>query len=228
MIINQTRRQFIASGAAFAGAIACGSQGHQGQSNQTNAVSVPSQPLPERMLGNTGLSLPIFGLGGAGQTPLSNPNQEAEAIALIEAALTFGIRYFDTAANYGPSETFLGKGLGDRRSEIFLASKSGRRDRDGAWRELEQSLTRLQTDQLDLWQLHHVSFQEELDEIFSPTGAIQALEEARAQKLIRFGGITGHHEPDIIATALERYPFDTTLIAINAADVHHPRPFSRT
>ncbi len=223
MSIKQSRRQFLAGSAALAGAIACGAQ-----DNQTESVTVPSKPLPERPLGNTGVSLPIFGLGGAGRTPLSQPNQEAAAIAIIEAALGFGIRYFDTAASYGPSETYLGKGLGSKRPDIFLASKSGRRDRDGAWRELEQSLTRLKTDYLDLWQLHHVSFAEELDEIFSPTGAIKAIEEAQAQKLIRFTGISGHHEPDIIATALQRYPFDTTLISINAADVHHPRPFSTT
>jgi predicted aldo/keto reductase-like oxidoreductase len=73
--------------------------------------------------------------------------------------------------------------------------------------------------------MHLVSFKEELDKIFSQDGASKAIEEAKAQKLIRFSGISGHHEPDIIAEGLRRYPFDTTLICVNAADKHHPRPF---
>ena len=131
-----------------------------------------------------------------------------------------------TAADYGPSESHFGKILPAYRHNIFLNSKTAARDRDGAWRDLERSLTRLNTDYLDAWQLHHVSFAAELDEIFGSNGAIKAIEEAKSQKLIKFAGITGHHEPGIIARGLERYPFDTILISLNAADVHHPRPFS--
>jgi aryl-alcohol dehydrogenase-like predicted oxidoreductase len=187
----------------------------------------PAQLMPERTLGQTGIRVPLLGLGGAGQTPLSKEGATAErnAIALIERALQLGIRYFDTAASYGPSEDYLGQVLPPYRARLFLASKTAVRDRDGAWRELERSLQRLQTDYLDLWQLHHVSFPAELDEIFGPQGAIRAIEEAKQQKLIRFSGITGHHEPEVIAEGLRRYAFDTTLIVLNAADKHHPRPF---
>jgi aryl-alcohol dehydrogenase-like predicted oxidoreductase len=184
--------------------------------------------MPERELGNTGIRVPILGLGGAGQTPLSWDNHERDAVALVQRALELGVRYFDTASSYGPSEDYLGKVLPAHRDQVFLASKTAQRDRDGVWRELERSLKRLNTNYIDLWQLHHVSFKEELDKIFSKDGAIQALEQAKEQKLVRFGGITGHHEPDIIAEGLRRYPFDTTLIAINAADKHHPRPFIPT
>lgn len=76
-----------------------------------------------------------------------------------------------------------------------------------------------------MWQLHHVSFAAELDTIFSPSGAIKALEEAVSQKLVRFAGITGHRDPEVITEGLRRYPFHTTLIPVNAADRHHPRPF---
>ncbi len=186
------------------------------------------EPLPEREFGNTGVSLPILGLGGAGQTPLSKYGQEQEAIAIIEAALKLGIRYFDTAASYGPSEDYLGKVLPSYRSQVLIATKTDKRDYDAAWRELEQSLKRLQTDYIDCWQLHHLSFEEDLERIFGQNGAAKAIEEAKAQKLIRFSGITGHHEPDVIANALQRYPFDMTLVSLNAADVHHPRPFSKT
>ena len=226
MIPFKTRRNFLLAGMSLLGTVACQNI-NQSQTVENVAFS-PVESLPERILGNTGVSVPILGLGGAGQTPLSKYGQEKEAIALIEAALQLGIRYFDTAANYGPSEDYLGKVLPAYRSDVFIATKTDQRDYDGAWRELERSLKRLQTDQIDFWQLHHVSFEEELEQIFSKNGAAKAIEEAKSQKIIRFSGITGHHEPDVIAKALQRYPFDMTLVALNAADVHHPRPFSKT
>lgn len=231
MTHSSTRRQFILTGVAVAGGIV----GHAALKQQGTEIAATSniQPpttetLPQRILGKTGLNVPIFGLGGAGQTPLSKRGQEAEAVAQIEAALNLGIRYYDTAASYGPSEDNLGKVLPPYRSQVMIATKTAQRDRDGAWRELERSLQRLNTDYLDLWQLHHVSFHEELDQIFSNTGAVKAIEEAKEQGIIKYSGITGHHEPDVIAAGLQRYPFDTTLIALNAADPHHPRPFAST
>lgn len=230
-----TRRTFMTTSVAVAGGIIGGAALQQNlmSASKDQPPATANQPqstaaMPERVLGNTGVSVPIFGLGGAGQTPLSWDNRERDAVAIIQRALELGIRYFDTAASYGPSEDYLGKVLPAHRDKVFLASKTDKRDRDGAWKELERSLKRLKTDHLDLWQLHHVSFKEELDKIFSKDGASKALEEAKEQKLIRFAGISGHHEPNIIAEALRRYPFDTTLICINAADKHHPRPFIPT
>lgn len=195
-------------------------------SSVSTSTSAPtSTPIPERNLGKTGIQIPIFGLGGAGQTPLSWDDGEQRAIALVEKALELGIRYFDTAASYGPSETYLGKVLPAHRADLFLASKTGARDRDGAWQDLERSLQRLQTDRLDLWQLHSVSYTPDLDTIFGESGAIKAMEEAREQGIVRFVGITGHHDPTVIAAGLKRYPFDTALIPVNAADPHHPQPF---
>lgn len=226
MTTKTTRRNFLIAGTAMAGAIATNAA--LKQNGLTSTESATNKPMPEKVLGNTGVNVPILGLGGAGQTPLSQIGQEKEAIAIIERAFALGIRYFDTAASYGPSEEYLGKVLPSYRSDIYLASKTAARDRDGAWRDLEESLKNLNTDYLDSWQLHHLSFHEELDRIFSANGAIKALEEAKEQKLVRFSGITGHHEPDVIAAGLRRYPFDTTLVSLNAADVHHPRPFATT
>ncbi len=226
MIGWKTRRNFLLAGMSLLGTVACQ---NSNQSPMVEQVTFsPVQLLTKRILGNTGVSLPILGLGGAGQTPLSKYGQQKEAIALIEAAIKLGIRYFDTAASYGPSEDYLGKVLPVHRSQVLIATKTDKRDYDGAWRELEQSLKRLKTDYIDFWQLHHVSFEEELEKIFGTNGAAKAIEEAKEQKIVRFSGITGHHEPDVIAKALQRYPFDMTLVALNAADVHHPRPFSKT
>ncbi len=228
MTRKTTRRTFLTTSVAVAGGLIGGAGLKQNLTSASRDQPPSTTVMPERVLGNTGVRVPIFGLGGAGQTPLSWENREKDAVAIIQRALELGIRYFDTAADYGPSEDNLGKVLPAHRDKIFLASKTDKRDRDGAWKQLERSLKRLNTDHLDLWQLHHVSYQEELDTIFSKDGAAKALEEAKAQKLVRFVGITGHHEPDIIVEGLRRYPFDTTLICINAADKHHPRPFIPT
>ncbi|KAB8319219.1 aldo/keto reductase [Tolypothrix campylonemoides VB511288] len=242
---KKTRRNFLITSMAVAGGIV-GTSACQQLTNTTESPENPSstaqtpqnqlasasprQPeakMPQRILGRTGVSLPILGLGGSA-SPLSRPPKEEEdkSIAIIERAFELGIRYFDTAANYGPSEQRLGKVLPAHRKEVFLATKTNIRDRDGAWRELEQSLKRLKTDSLDLWQLHSVSFDWNLDAILNTKhGAIRAVQEAKEQKIVRFVGITGHHDPTIIAEALRRYPFDTALIPINAADKHNPKPF---
>ena len=243
-IMKKTRRQFLTTSVTTAlGLIGC-STSQQESTSALSELTLPDTSLPEvaspnvslttptvmpqRELGRTQVELPILGLGGAGRTPLSRPNQEQAALEQIQRAFALGIRYFDTAVSYGPSELYLGKVLPPYRSEIFLASKTAARDYDGAWSDLERSLRRLNTDYLDLWQFHHVSFESELDTLFGNNGAIKALEEAKSQGLVRFSGITGHHEPQIIATGLQRYPFDHTLIPINAADIHHPRPFIPT
>lgn len=215
-----TRRTFLNTSAAIAG-------GWLGATGLRTPPARPQIAMPERLLGKTGQLLPVFGLGCAGQTPLSR-GPEAAALEQVERALELGIRYFDTAADYGPSESYLGKVLPAHRDRIFLASKTAKRDRDAAWRDLERSLQRLNTDRLDLWQMHHVGHHHELDALFSPDGAIRVVEEAKEQGIVRFAGITGHYEPDVIAAGLERYPFDTTLISLNAGDRHHPRPFAQT
>ncbi|MEM9543483.1 MAG: aldo/keto reductase [Cyanobacteria bacterium P01_E01_bin.42] len=232
------RRDFIATSAATAAAIAGTSLVTQNcaavvpesttleeEPKPDLAANLPPTEMPERILGKTGISVPIFGLGGAGRTPISQYGREKEAIALLEKAVELGIRYFDTAASYGPSEEHFGKVLPAYRSQVLIASKTAKLDRDGAWRELERSLERLKTDYLDFWQLHHISFLEEIDRITSRNGAGKALQEAKEQKIVRFCGITGHHEPDAIAEGIRRYPFDAILVPINAADRQHPNPF---
>ena len=220
------RRNFIIASVAAATAVGCKAITQTPAS--TIALSKIPSSMPERVLGKTNISLPILGLGGAGRTPISARGREKEAIALIQKALELGIRYFDTAENYGVSEANFGRVLPAYRNQVYLNTKTDARTYDGAWQHLEKSLKLLNTDYLDCWQMHHVSFLEELEVILGKNGAIKAVEEAKDQGLIRFAGITGHHEPDVIAEALNRYNFDTTLISLNAADIHHPRPFSTT
>ncbi|NEQ96587.1 MAG: aldo/keto reductase [Cyanothece sp. SIO2G6] len=184
-----------------------------------------STTMPQRRLGRTGLSLPILGLGGSA-SPLSRPGAESEAIAIIERALDLGVQYFDTAANYGPSEERLGQVLPAHRDRVIIASKTSRRDRDAAWSQLETSLKRLNTDYLDIWQFHALTHDWDIDTILHrQNGAILAAEEAREQGIIGAIGVTGHHNPGIITKALQRYPFDTALIPVNAADIHTADPF---
>ncbi|MGP1382981.1 MAG: aldo/keto reductase [Thainema sp.] len=205
-------------------------------STETSTKATPAtteQPpaptsMPERLLGKTGQMLPVLGLGGSA-SPLSQPSQEATALAIIQRAVELGIRYFDTAANYGPSEDFLGKVLPAHRENVVIATKTSKRDYDGAWRELERSLQRLKTDSIDLWQFHALTYDWDVDTLLQPqTGAIKAAQEAQEQGLIRYVGVSGHHDANIIATALRRYPFDTALVPINAADKHTDQPFITT
>jgi hypothetical protein len=184
------------------------------------ARSAVPTAMPKRPLGLTGHSACIFSLGG--QATLEQAGTEDESLAIINRALDLGVNYIDTAAAYGrgQSETYLGKVMKSRRKEVFLASKTHNRSYDGSMRLLDQSLKNLQTDHLDLWQLHNVRTQDDLDKIFAKDGAIKALEKARDEKLVRFLGITGHYDPLLLRKAILQYPFDTILMALNAADRH--------
>jgi predicted aldo/keto reductase-like oxidoreductase len=108
-----------------------------------------------------------------------------------------------------------------RRAAAFLASKTKERTRDGSLRMLEQSLKLLETDHLDLWQLHDIGLAEDIEAVFAKGGAMEALRQAHEQKIVRHLGITGHYRPDALAEGIRRFPFDTILMAVNAADPHH-------
>jgi aryl-alcohol dehydrogenase-like predicted oxidoreductase len=210
----------------FATATSNSSSGDPISADITAGVSSTSgQAIPTRVLGRSQMTVPILGLGGSA-SPLSRPGAETEAIRIIERAYEGGIRYFDTAANYGPSEERLGQVLPAVRSDVMIATKTSRREYDAAWRQLESSLQRLNTDYIDLWQFHAITYDWDVDTLLDPNqGAIKAAEEAKDQGLIRAIGVTGHNNPDIFVKALNRYPFDTALIPINAADKHTPSPF---
>ncbi|HEX9658283.1 MAG TPA: aldo/keto reductase [Bacteroidota bacterium] len=177
--------------------------------------------MPTRPLGKTGHDVRIFSIGG--QATLEESGTEDESAAIIHRAIDHGVNYIDTAAAYGggQSEKYIGSVMKSRRREVFLASKTHSRSYDGSMRLLEQSLKNLQTDHLDLWQLHNVRTENDLEKIFAEDGAIKALEQAREQKIVRFLGITGHRDPFVLRKAIQDYPFDTILMALNAADKHN-------
>ena len=172
--------------------------------------------LPTRELGKTGQRVSIFGLGG--QALLEQPDRRDEAVELISRAIDLGVTYCDSARAYGPSEEHYGAVMKYRRREVFLTSKIYERPRDEAWQSIETSLHNLRTDWIDLIQIHSLRYPEELDLVMKPYGALQACIEAREQGLVRYIGVTGHFDPEVINEAIRRFDFDTVLIPINVAD----------
>ena len=207
---SMTRREFVKAGTAGAAGVALAG----------GTLSLGAQAMPARPFGRTGHQVRLFSLGG--QATLEKPGTHDESIAIINRAIDLGVNYIDTAAAYGQgiSQTYSGEVMATRRTEVFLASKTHNRTRDGSLQLLEQSLTLLKTDPLDLWQLHNVQRDDQVEQIFGKDGAIEALQKARDEKMVRFLGITGHFDPDVLARAIERFPFDTILMALNPADTH--------
>ena len=178
------------------------------------------EAMKKRALGRTGHQVGLFSLGG--QSVLEESGTEKESVAVINRALDLGVNYIDTAAWYGDgqSERYIGTVMQSRRSDVFLATKTHDRSYDGSMRYLERSLKNLKTDVIDLWQIHNVRTDEDLRRMFGEDGAIKALEEARGEKRVRFLGITGHYDPLVLKRAIGEYPFDSILMALNAADKH--------
>src|SRR5262245_16773361 len=142
-------------------------------------VPVSLTQLPRRPLGQTGQDVTLFGLGGEGV--LRTHGRSAAAVRVIQRALDQGVNYCDTSPAYASSMDYYGAALGERRSQVFLASKTHDRTRDGLLRLLDDSLRRLRTDHLDLWQLHDLRTQHDLDRIFAGAGALEALVQARSE-----------------------------------------------
>lgn len=182
-----------------------------------------AKAMPTRNLGRTGQLVGLFSLGG--QASVEKPGNEAVAIPLIERALDLGVNYIDTSARYGGesrcSERYIGQVMAKRRREVYLASKTHDRTCDGSLRHLEISLKLLGTDHLDLWQLHNMQSMEDVDKVCAKGGALEAFLRARDQGMVRHFGITGHADPDVLMEGIRRFPFDTVLMAFNAADPHH-------
>ena len=170
--------------------------------------------MQRRRLGRLGHDSSVLLYGGAA---LGEVSQEV-ADASVREALDAGINHFDVAADYGEAELRLGALMGELRPRVFLATKTGLRDRDGAWAQVNASLERLQTDSVDLLQLHAIGDLDELDLATRPGGALEAAVRAQEEGLVGAVGITGHGRRATAThlEALRRFPFATVLTPLNA------------
>ena len=175
--------------------------------------------IPLRTLGRTGVKVTIMGLGGEGI--LRTYGHDREAYELINRALDLGVNYCESARAYSGSESYYGKALKERRKGVFLTSKSHARDKTGALAHLHETLKNMQTDHLDLWQVHDMRTREDIREVFGPGGAMEAFVQAKEKGLTRFIGVTGHHDPSILKQCIGMADFDTVLMPVNPAEMHY-------
>lgn len=160
----------------------------------------------------------IFGAAALGR---STPEDAIRALSLIDS---YGINHIDTAASYGRSERLLGPLMAEHRDRFFLATKTGERTYDGASAQIRKSLERLQTDHVDLLQLHNLVDPDEWETALAPGGALEAAVEARERGFTRFIGVTGHGVTvaAMHLRSLERFPFDSVLLPLNVMMFKNP------
>ena len=176
--------------------------------------------VPRRKFGKTDMEVSIIGMGGF---HIGSADSQDDASEMVHHALDAGINFFDNAWEYhdGQSEEWLGRALGNRRREVILMTKvcTHGRSKSVAMQMLEESLTRLRTDHLDVWQIHEVIYDNDPDLIFAPNGAAEALAQAKKDGKVRVGGFTGHKDPSIHLRMLSHgFPFDTVQMPLNAFD----------
>ena len=176
--------------------------------------------IPRRRFGRHRELVSALGLGGY---HVGAVGTEREAIRLVHAAIDGGVTFLDNAWEYhdGTSEVRMGKAIKDRRERVFLMTKVCTHGRDAgtAMRQLEQSLRRLQTDYLDLWQIHECAYDNDPERHFARGGVVEALDRARKQGKVRYVGFTGHKDPAIHLEMLSyKYPFDSCQLPLNGFD----------
>ena len=178
--------------------------------------------VPLRELGRTGLKVSMVGFGGGHSA--SARVDEATTIRLIQQAIDEGMTFMDNAWEYsdGEAERRMGIALEGRRDKVVLMTKVCARDKAGATAQLEESLRRLRTDVIDVWQFHEVNYDNDAEWIFRPGGAIEAAVAAREAGKVRFIGFTGHKSPHILKTMLAQdFRWDTCQMPINVLDAHY-------
>ncbi len=193
------------------------------------AAAAAAEPVPRRKFGKTGLEVSIVGLGGG---RVGTHRDEAEALRTIRHCYESGINYFDTAAAgaYGLSQQRYGIALKDvPRDQIIYGTKSRHRTYSHSELDLNQSLSGLGTDYLDLYQIHNVMHMEDIDFVFGPRGVMEMVEKARRDGKVRFVGFTGHMDPRVLSKMLEAYDWDTVLMPLSVTDgANRELSFERT
>jgi predicted aldo/keto reductase-like oxidoreductase len=208
---DPSRRDFLQAGIAGAAAL-----GIAGVTEGADAKGIATRPL-----GKTGVNVSLVCLGG---WHIGSVKDEKEAIKIMHAAIDEGITFFDNAWDYhdGGSELVMGKALatGGKRKQVFLMTKNCDRDAKGSRKHLEDSLKRLQTDVIDLWQFHEINYDNDPDWVMEKGGLAEALK-AQKEGKVRFIGFTGHKDPHIHLNMLKRHKWDTVQMPINVCDYHY-------
>jgi aryl-alcohol dehydrogenase-like predicted oxidoreductase len=236
MAQDTRRRDFIAMGAGVAAGAALGIRASQGQAAEVPKTPQPGAPRPEdvklpaggrmpmRRLGRTGVQVSLLGLGGFHL----GLNDDDTAARIIHTAVDHGVTFMDNCWDYnnGNSQTWMGRALrGGYRQRVFLMTKIDGRTRQAAAAQIDQCLKALDTDVIDLLQVHEVIRMTDPERVFAPDGAMAALQAAQKAGKIRFIGFTGHKSPEIhlqmLATAdAHRFTFDTVQMPVNVMDAH--------
>src|SRR5215472_10477316 len=195
------RRDFLKQTAFTAAAAA---------TTRLSAASTPANSIPRRALGKTGEHLSIIGFGG-----IVVMNEDTEhSKNIVAEAVDRGVNYFDVAPSYGDAEERLGPALAPYRKNCFLACKTEGRTKDDSRKQLEESLRRLKTDHVDLYQFHALTKMTDLDTVLGPGGAMETMEAAKKEGKIRYIGFSVH-SAETAVTAMNRYNFDTVLFPVN-------------
>lgn len=215
---NNSRREFLQTSLAGAAALSLGAD--------ALGADEPARGLPTRPLGKTGEKVSLLCLGG---WHIGAIKDKKEAIQIMHAAIDNGMTFFDNAWDYhdGGSEEVMGEALasGGYRKKVFLMTKNCARDAKGTRQHLDDSLKRLRTDRIDLWQFHEINYDNDPDWIFERGAMAEALK-AQKEGKVRFIGFTGHKSPHIHLKMLARHSWDTVQMPINICDYHY-RSFGR-
>ena len=186
-----------------------------------STTALANGEMPSAMLGKTGMRVSRFCLGGFHMAVKGEEN----GVKIIHRAIDLGVTFLDSAHKYhdGLSDTIYGKALeGGLRKNVLLMSKAQLRDKDGAMRQLDETLKRMKTDYLDLWQCHEVSRHDEVDKIFGPNGSMEAFHLAKKQGKVRHIGFTGHHDPTVHQRLLDGFEgAETVQHPVNLIDPHY-------
>lgn len=199
------RRTFLKTGLAATAALGT----RRLQAESPASPPSPAQPVDRRILGRTGASVSILGLGLGSAFTRPNRDDPDMTEQLLQRALDLGINYWDTARGYGPSEGMIGPMVEKNRDKIYLVTKSGGRTYDAFMRDLDRSLRELRTDHLDLYHIWNLPANADLDEI--ENGALRAIRKLQEEKVIRHFGVTGHSGASILMQAMKRFDPDVVL-----------------
>ncbi|MBI2391704.1 MAG: aldo/keto reductase [Deltaproteobacteria bacterium] len=215
---DESRRDVLRSLGVFAGAAASLVLPSESAA-AAPTIAVPGK-LPRRALGKTGVEVSILALGGYHLGVLKD---EDEAKRVVHASIDAGMTFFDNAWEYhdGKSEEWLGKALVGKRQQAFVMTKvcTHGRGRAEAMKQLEQSLKRLRTDHLDLWQVHEVIYDDDPDRHYATEGVLEGVALAKKQGKARFVGFTGHKDPSLLLAMIDKgFPFDTLQMPLNVFD----------